>query len=404
MTPTLYASTMVVYDVTMLITTFVHGSLANRLKLAPNKLTGYGLVVTGICNVAFGLLMFVDNRILFLFLAFTLKLLESIGCTCYVINSYSFLSSCFTKNMLTNFARMEMCYGMGTLIGPFIGGLLYNLGGFALPFFTMGLMVTILGIILLIPPIGALFRRVKKQSQLIQLRNRQNDYLSMTELCTPESKPTSFWEFLKSPIVLLDFLVISVVFLTVAFCGINLEPFMRHGHLSNQVLLINMMFVIGNGTYAVSAFFLGKLCDRFPSLPPFIAIGGCLAICFGIGFLAPLPMLEQSLGLKVNMGLIAVCMFLIGFGSAAKIVGAYTHAMAYTIRKRNFPPNQQTHAFLSGMFLACEAFGGMAGQFLASSLIEHFTFQYATRIVFMIEVGVLIVAIITPSLASMSCK
>ena len=44
----------------------------------------------------------------------------------------------FPDNVATMFAILETFFGLGMILGPFIGGLLFQLGGFILPFVILG--------------------------------------------------------------------------------------------------------------------------------------------------------------------------------------------------------------------------------------------------------------------------
>ena len=49
-----------------------------------------------------------------------------------------FLAQEFPDNVATMFAILETFFGLGMIMGPFCGGLLYEVGGFILPFVTLG--------------------------------------------------------------------------------------------------------------------------------------------------------------------------------------------------------------------------------------------------------------------------
>lgn len=53
-------------------------------------------------------------------------------------------------------ATLETFYGVGYIVGPTIGGLLFQAGGYILPFIVMGAMLCIVGVItfFVLPPSG----------------------------------------------------------------------------------------------------------------------------------------------------------------------------------------------------------------------------------------------------------
>lgn len=44
----------------------------------------------------------------------------------------------FPYNVATMFAVLETFFGVGLILGPTVGGALYQVGGFTLPFVTLG--------------------------------------------------------------------------------------------------------------------------------------------------------------------------------------------------------------------------------------------------------------------------
>ena len=44
----------------------------------------------------------------------------------------------FPNNVATMFAILETFFGIGMIMGPTVGGALYELGGFTLPFVSLG--------------------------------------------------------------------------------------------------------------------------------------------------------------------------------------------------------------------------------------------------------------------------
>ena len=44
----------------------------------------------------------------------------------------------FPNNVATMFAILETFFGIGMIVGPTVGGALYQVGGFTLPFVSLG--------------------------------------------------------------------------------------------------------------------------------------------------------------------------------------------------------------------------------------------------------------------------
>ncbi|XP_076359011.1 MFS-type transporter SLC18B1-like [Tachypleus tridentatus] len=75
------------------------------------------------------------------------RIVQAIGSVSLFTLGYVFIANEFTKYRSTALASSEMLLGLGVTLGPAIGGALYEVGGYMLPFFLIG------GIILCLPAI-----------------------------------------------------------------------------------------------------------------------------------------------------------------------------------------------------------------------------------------------------------
>ena len=92
----------------------------------------------GVTSILFGLLDKIENGKLFLGLSFTLRIIEACGNAGFLTGSFSMIAKEFPDNVATMFAILETFFGIGMIMGPTVGGALYEAGGFTLPFVTLG--------------------------------------------------------------------------------------------------------------------------------------------------------------------------------------------------------------------------------------------------------------------------
>nr|XP_027205479.1 MFS-type transporter SLC18B1-like [Dermatophagoides pteronyssinus] len=422
-TPLIYSSIFAIYELIMLITSFLFGNFAEKFK--PNRMSGLGLILTGLATTAFGFITYLNVRIEFVLIAFTLRIIESLGATAFATSSYSFISVCFPDRTATMFATMEMFFGLGVITGPVIGGFLYNFDGFLLPFLTNGIVIIIFGIILISKPVEKLFYHGKLIGQM-QTHNTGNDndggnYLDANDdqesntlilpinessssssetsnvrndssITTIENPEVTLGSFLSSTIVLIDSFIIITAITLMGFNGATLEPFIRHEGISNQTLHTSLMFVALGASYSFSALFWGKICDKFPSFLICFALAGSFVTGIGLLFLGPVPFLQSTI--RPTLLTISLCMILFGIGTSSKQVAAYTHALNHTIIARKFPKNQKTYGLISGMFFSCLSFGGFIGPIIGGSLLQWSDFHLATFVMFSIECFVFLILLI----------
>lgn len=409
-TPIIYSSIFAIYELVMLITSFIFGNLVECYR--PNLMSGIGLTITGVSTTIFGLMTYLHSHLYFIVSSFTLRIIESLGATAFATSSYSFISVCFPDRTATMFAMMETFFGLGVITGPVLGGFLYDLGGFLVPFASTGSVMTICGLIMISRPVGSLFAHGKqigerqttvKNDGSTSRKNLSNDVPDFDDLLVPINEPLEENEtetlekitlglFLSSPIVLIDSFIIITAITLMGFNSATLEPFLRHENITSNTLCTSLAFVAIGASYAFTAILWGKACDRYPENLLYFAIVGSIMTTIGLVLIGPLPFLYESI--KPNLWIVMGCMVLFGIGTAAKQVAGYTHALNYTIQRRKFPPNQQTYGYISGMFFSCLSFGGFVGPIIGGLLVENWNYQYATLAMMIIELLVLLVLIV----------
>lgn len=98
----------------------------------------FGIGTVGVTSILFGLLDKIDNGKVFLGLSFALRIIEACGNSGFLTGSFAMIAKEFPENVATMFAILETFFGIGMILGPTIGGALYEAGGFTLPFTVLG--------------------------------------------------------------------------------------------------------------------------------------------------------------------------------------------------------------------------------------------------------------------------
>ena len=76
---------------------------------------------------------------MFILLSFLWKLLCGIGAGINSTAAFAIIATHFRHDREKTIGMMESSSGIGLLIGPFMGAMLYSIGGYVLPFFTTGI-------------------------------------------------------------------------------------------------------------------------------------------------------------------------------------------------------------------------------------------------------------------------
>jgi MFS family permease len=119
------------------------------------------------------------------------------------------------------FAILETFFGLGMILGPFIGGLLYEIGGFILPFVIMGgmLIAATLFVVIVLP----------RDHRAPAVEN--------------ENKP-SMITALKVPSIVMASYSVACAAASLGFLQATLEPHLRDYHMNAvQVIFIQSFFM-----------------------------------------------------------------------------------------------------------------------------------------------------------------
>ena len=124
----------------------------------------------------------------------------------------------FPDNVATMFAILETFFGLGMILGPFIGGLLYEIGNFILPFVILGgcLVAATLFVVVVLP------------------KERRDQQLETGE------KP-SMIKALKVPSIIMACYSVACAAASLGFLQATLEPHLREFKM-NALQVFNFYF------------------------------------------------------------------------------------------------------------------------------------------------------------------
>ncbi|VDM80725.1 unnamed protein product [Strongylus vulgaris] len=192
---------------------------------------------------------------------------------------------------------LQTCGGIGFSLGPFLGGILYDLGGFRLPFFSLGMAMFLMALLSrwLIPKDLAVSQEEAKGS---------SGYRGL--LCIP-----TVWIMLFA----LFNSAITTSFINPAMAG-HLESF----HLSSTVL--GLVFLLNGAFYSMTAPLNGLLVDRYN-----LHLGGMMvapiAIIISQALNAPSPFLP----LTKSFPLVIVAQVIFGAGLSTLQIPVYRNTL-----------------------------------------------------------------------------
>ncbi|XP_076361387.1 MFS-type transporter SLC18B1-like isoform X2 [Tachypleus tridentatus] len=122
------------------LTTFLLSPVIFKIipKISPKCLLISGICLGGGATIFIGTLIKSPSDVTFLTLSFVGRIVQAIGSASLFTLGYVFIANEITEYRSTALASSEMFYGFGVTIGPAVGGALYEVGGYMLPFFLIG--------------------------------------------------------------------------------------------------------------------------------------------------------------------------------------------------------------------------------------------------------------------------
>jgi len=345
-TPSEYGLVFGVFELVVFLVSPIIGANLNRLGIKATLCTGIGAV--GISTVLFGLLDKLENGKVFLAFSFVLRIIAAAGNGAFLTGSFSLIAKEFPENVAAMFAILETFFGLGMILGPFIGGLLYEIGGFILPFVILGgcLIAATLFVVVVLP------------------RSRDT---------TPESteKPTMM-KALKVPSIVMACYSVACAAASLGFLQATLEPHLREYKMN--AVQIGAMFVVNGGVYGVAAPVFGMVCDRYS--PKLIAFLGAVLMVISFALMGPLPIIP----IGKSKPLIIFTLVLQGIGLGAQVVSGFADAHRQAILN-GFPDTIDTYGLISGLWTSVFALGAFIGPTLAGILFDAVGFPWAAMLI-----------------------
>jgi len=325
-------------------------------KIGSTRLFIVGVLLAGITNVAFGFLPAIQSGNLFLAASLLIRSVTAVG---EAAMNTAVLPLARRRGgegrEASVLSWMETMNGVGTTFGPFIGGILFNYGGFCFPFAVSG------GLMLLSGLAAALVLDPKEEETLHPNTNPQPSG-------TSEENP-SFSIIFRSSGILLAVIVTIVTGIAMEWFQPSLEPYVRD-KFSMTPYQASMLFVIDGAVYALASPIIGFLLDR--CLDPLLCIlGGSGIICLGYLFMGPLP----PFFIQTSLPQVCVGLGLVGLGMSAAFIGTLTIMTEEGEKKGK--ACEKTAGLITSIWLTSENLGSFLGATAGGGAYDRFGWRYS---------------------------
>ncbi|XP_064487793.1 MFS-type transporter SLC18B1-like [Ornithodoros turicata] len=341
-TPTEYGLIFSSFYFTIFLIAPLYGKLVGLIS--PKNMMIGGLLVTCFSVASFGFVTLVPGRYAFVATAFIIRITEGFGAAAYVTASSTIVMTEFPDNLGTVMSSLKTAFSVGVIVGPSIGGVLFDLGGFCVPF----IVCAGLGFLCMIASIFVIPENGEKATE--SSRNAKH-----------------FW---SGPMVYLFGAAIFGAYVCVGFNQATLEPHLRQFGLSTS--LLGLLFMTQGIMNCVAVPVWGLLCDRKVNTTLLSAIG-CVFVSIYLTFIGPAPFLP--IPTKLWLVIVSLACFGIGLGGAS--ICAFIATLQYTL-SRGFERNTATNGLVSSMFTICQSMGAFTGPALGGALLQHVGYKWGT--------------------------
>jgi len=317
-----------------IIFTPIFGAFLQRIGTV-NLFIG-GLFVVGITNVVFGFLPMVQSGPGFLALSLIVRSFMAIGEAGMNTSVYPLArSQCRPGNEASMTGWVETMLGVGTTIGPFVGGVLFEYGGFCLPFVVAGSLILCSGLISLM---------VLTCKEVTDLEDDESDEDKNKEIVK------DFRSAMKNPWILSCCLVTLLTGMSCQWYQPTLEPYLRDNFKMSS-FQSSLFFIVDGGMYAIVTPLVGYILDRGLLPRPCLMVGsGCISLAFLV--LASSSLKPSTVEVGLGIGLNGVGMSL-------------TYLSSYQLLSCLATPGLAT-----SLWISAENFGGVIGSLGGGAAFE----------------------------------
>ncbi|XP_042142445.1 MFS-type transporter SLC18B1-like [Ixodes scapularis] len=337
------------------LTIFIVGPIFAKIVpiVTPRFMLLAGLFFVGSASVLFGFLNMCPPGASFLGLAIATRIVEGVGTAGFQTAVFTIIAAEFPENLATAYSIQQTVFGAGLVAGPTVGGCLYQLGGFELPFVATGSLMLVCNFLVywLLPPTG-----------------KPN----------PSRRTGNLLKFWWNLGVILDAYCVFGTFVIIGYNAAALEPHLRQFHM--QPYQVGLVFVLNGAVYASTAWIWGRLADRTYYTKE-LAIVACTILCASLLLLGPAPFLPMPTAVWSVM----VALAIFGFGSGGTIVCSFAGSFRDTL-DRGFSDNLATYGLVSSVFTSSHSMGAFVGPTLGGYLLDTVGFRMGTTALLVNEI------------------
>ncbi|XP_003739074.1 MFS-type transporter SLC18B1-like [Galendromus occidentalis] len=277
----------------------------------------------------------------FFFGSLIIRILEAVGSAMGIIMLYVITGQELNDINHIVIPLFETIHGISVVVSPALGGILYDFGGFPMPFWVMGgalLSATMLAV-------GFFPEHVSPASE---------------EKTSQDNGTRSAW---KLPVIV-NALSSMSAYVLISFNESTLAR-QLNVEFGMDATESGMLFFYAGGMYAISSLVFGFLSKKI-SDPRYFVLLGLITSIVALVLLGPLVPVKQT------KGIVILSQVLLGAGTGPSFVCSYMHSLECISNGQN---TKWTYAALSAIFTPAASIGCTIGPVMAGMILNNYPFE-----------------------------
>ena len=317
-------------------------------NLGPKLMVVLGTFLVSGVTILFAFVPRIDDWATFLGFCYALRITKGFGAAMVFVASFSFLAGTFPNKVAFVSGLLEVFSGLGFVIGPAVGGVLYEKVDYMAPFLLVGcvLLAGTVVVTILLPTVP-------------HAKEDNNGSFPATRV-------------LRQPRALL---MLAIAFWTSAALGFfdpTLGPFLQE-KLGLSPSKVGACFLVGAGVYALLSPVIGYVADHHVSWP--IVPAGLLVTAVGY-LLMDINRVDNS---QPHLWHVLVGYGIIGTGVGLASVPTSADVL-HTMHQAGYPDSQALDGSVGGLLASSTSLGLAVGPALGGALVGALNFGDAGAI------------------------
>uniref|UniRef100_A0A8C1QSG5 Solute carrier family 18 member B1 n=1 Tax=Cyprinus carpio TaxID=7962 RepID=A0A8C1QSG5_CYPCA len=314
-----------------------------------------GLFVSSGSTVLFGFLDQVSDGTIFIMLCFITRCVNAIGFSAAVTSSFAVSAKVFPDNIATVLGFMEIFTGLGLILGPPLGGWLYQSFGYEIPFVFTGflLFATVPLNLWILPSFDVCLFHSN-----IDAVPSQNSFL---RLCT------------RIKILLICFVVFTLSS-GIGFLDATLSIFAIE-KLNLSAGSVGLLMIGLSLPYGAASPVFGVISDKYPSVRKWMMVVGGMATAVSFCFLGPLPVFH----IRSQLWLTVLMLIVVGFSLCMTCIPTFAEMIACA-HENGFEEGLSTLGLVSGLFSAVWSAGMFFGPTIGGYITQALNFEWSAGV------------------------